>query len=71
MSNRLNEPDGATPLELDEIEGLRFAHITTIGELDQLEQANIVEGMQWLKKQRNADILSEGFVGSVASLGDF
>lgn len=62
MSNRLNEPDGATPLELDEIEGLRFAHITTIGELDQLEQANIVEGMQWLKKQRNADILSEGFV---------
>jgi hypothetical protein len=50
------------PIALDEIEGLRFAHITTIGELDQLEQANIVEGMQWLKKQRNADILSEGFV---------
>lgn len=62
MSNGLDEPDGATPLDLDEIEGLRFAHITTRGELDQLEQANIVEGMQWLKKQRNADILSEGFV---------
>ncbi len=57
-----NDPDGATPLDMDEQEGLRFAHITTRGELDQLEQANIVEGMQWLKKQGNADILSEGFV---------
>ena len=37
------EPDGATPLDPDEKEGLRFAHITTRGELDQLEQANIVE----------------------------
>ncbi len=27
-----------------------------------MEQANIVEGMQWLKKQKNRDILSEGFV---------
>ena len=62
MSNGLDEPDGATPLDVDEIEGLRFTHITTRGELDQLEQANIVEGMQWLKKQRNTDILSEGFV---------
>lgn len=60
--NRLDEPDGATLLDVDEKEGLRFAHITTRGELDQLEQANIVEGLRWLKKQKNADILSEGFV---------
>jgi Fic-DOC domain mobile mystery protein B len=62
MSNGLDEPDGATPLDPDEMEGLRFKHITTRGELDQLEQANIVEGLQWVKKQKNADILSEGFV---------
>ena len=62
MSNGLDEPDGATPLDPDEIEGLRFMHITTRGELDQLEQANIVEGLQWLKKQKNTDVLSEGFV---------
>ena len=62
MSKGLGEPDGATPLDLDELEGLCFAHITTRGELDQLEQANIVEGLQWLKKQSTADILSEGFV---------
>ncbi|MCF6218511.1 MAG: mobile mystery protein B [Gammaproteobacteria bacterium] len=61
MSNELVETDGATPLDPDEKEGLRFKHITTRGELDQLEQANIVEGMQWLKKQKNPDILSEGF----------
>ncbi len=62
MSNELVEPDGATPLDPDEKEGLRFAHITRRGELDQLEQANIVEGLQWLKKKKNPDILSEGFV---------
>lgn len=62
MSNRLYAPDGVTPLDVDEKEGLRFKHITTRGELDQLEQANIVEGLQWLKKQKHADILSDGFV---------
>jgi len=62
MSSGLGEPDGATPLDPDEKEGLRFAHITTRGELDQLEQANIIEGLQWLKKQKNADILGEKFV---------
>lgn len=62
MSGGLDEPDGATPLDPDEKEGIRFAHITTRGELDQLEQANIVEGLQWLKKQKNANVLSEGFM---------
>lgn len=62
MSRELVEADGATPLDPDEKEGCYFKHITTRGELDQLEQANIVEGMQWLKKQKNPDILSEGFV---------
>ncbi len=57
-----DELDGATALDPDEIEGLRFKHITSRSELDQLEQANIVEGLQWLKKRKNADILSEGFV---------
>lgn len=60
--NTSYELDGATPLDPDEMEGLRFKHITTRGELDQLEQANIVEGLQWLKKRKNSDILSEGFV---------
>ena len=55
-------PDGATPLDPDEMEGLRFRHISTRGELDQLEQAGITEGMKWLDKQKNPDVLTEGFV---------
>jgi len=55
-------PDGATPLEPDEMEGLKFKHITTRGELDQLEQAGITEGIRWLDKQKNPDVLSEAFV---------
>lgn len=62
MSVVMDEPEGATPLDPDDMEGLRFTHITTRGELDELEQANIVEGLQWLKKQKKPDVLTEAFV---------
>ncbi len=62
MSDLLDKPTGATSLDPDEIEGVRHKHITTRGELDELEQANIVEGMQWLKKQKNPHVLTETFV---------
>ena len=56
-------PDGATPLDPDEMEGLKFAHIETRGELDQLEQQNIQEGFNWLARQRNYnDFLTEAFL---------
>ena len=58
----MDYPDGATPLDPDEMEGLKYKHVSTRGELDQLEQANIDEGLQWLKKQKNPDVLTEGFV---------
>lgn len=61
MSDIIEYPDGATPLDHDEMEGLRFKHISTRGELDELEQANIDEGLQWLKKQKTPDVLTEGF----------
>lgn len=56
------EPDGATPLDPDEREGLRFRHVQTRGELDRLEQANIVDGLRWLHRQKTPDVLSEAFV---------
>jgi Fic-DOC domain mobile mystery protein B len=62
MKGGIDYPDGATPLDPDEMEGLRFSHVSTRGELDQLEQANIVDGMVWLKKQKGSDVLTEGFV---------
>ena len=61
-SNLVDYPDGATPLDPDELDGLKFKHVTTRGELDQLEQASITEGLKWLDKQKNPDVLSEAFV---------
>ena len=55
-------PEGATPLDPDEIEGLKFKHVTTRGELDHLEQANIQSGLEWMKKSRRIDILTENYV---------
>ncbi len=56
------EPEGATPLDPDDMVGLRFRHITTRGELDELEQANIAQGLLWLRRSRSSDILSADFV---------
>jgi len=54
---------GATPLDPDEMEGLKFSHIDTRGELDQLEQQNIQEGYNWLSRQRKfTDFLTEEFL---------
>jgi fido (protein-threonine AMPylation protein) len=53
-------PEGATPLDPDEMGGLKFKHITTRGELDELEQVNIESGVRWAARQR-ADILTDDF----------
>lgn len=55
-------PEGATPLDPNEREGLRLKHITTRDELDELEQANIQTGLQWLYRGRQKDILSGDFL---------
>ncbi len=61
-SNLVDYPDGATPLDPDELDGLKFKHVSARGELDQLEQAGITEGLKWLDKQKSPDVLSEAFV---------
>lgn len=56
-------PEGATPLDPDDIDGLKYPHVETRAELDQLEQQNIQEGYTWLSKQRkHKDFLSEEFL---------
>ena len=62
MSGVGPEPDGATPLDPDEREGLRFRHVTTRGELNELEQANIQDGLLWLSRHRTRDVLTEDFL---------
>ena len=55
------EPEGATPLDPDEINGLKFKHLTTRGELNELEQVNIQQGLRWLQRRRTGDVLSDEF----------
>jgi Fic-DOC domain mobile mystery protein B len=62
MSPLPGEPDGATPLDPDEREGLKFRHVTMRGELDQLEQANIESGLMWLARRRKGDVLTDPFI---------
>jgi len=62
MSEMVGSPDGATLLEPGEMEGLKYAHVETRGQLNQLEQINVQTGMAWLKKQKNSDPLTEKFV---------
>ena len=59
---KLTYPPGATPLDPNELAGLKFKHVTLQNELDQLEQANIQEGLQWLSRTKEADILTEQFL---------
>lgn len=57
-----NHPEGATPLDPEEMEGLKFKHIQTRAELDQMEQINIQMGLMWLDKQKKPEILMQGFI---------
>lgn len=61
MTVELEYPEGATPLDPDELGGLRFRHVKTQGQLNELEQANISSGMRWLARMRRKDILTDDF----------
>lgn len=60
--NIFKYPDGATPLDPDEIDGLKIKHITTRGELNRWEQENIQDAIAWLQRRRKSDILNEDFI---------
>jgi Fic-DOC domain mobile mystery protein B len=62
MADNFSYPPGATPLDPDEMEGLKFGHITTREELNRFEQDNIGEALQWLRNRRKSDILTEKFI---------
>lgn len=61
MIGVMEYPEGAMPLDPNELGGLKFKHITTREELDELEQANIEAGLRWLSRQRR-DVLTVNFV---------
>ncbi len=55
---------GQTPLDVDELDGLRIPTIATRSELDEFEQHNIEEAIQWQMSRsfRSETILTEDFV---------
>ena len=53
---------GATPLDPDEAAGLVPSHITTQADLNAWEQANILQAVRWIARQKKRDLLTEGFV---------
>lgn len=61
MTTIADDPDGATPLDPNEIEGLKHRYVTTRGQLNELEQANINAGLRWLRRARHRDVLTDRF----------
>ena len=61
-SHNFIDRDGATPLDHNQIKGIRFSHLTTMGELDEIEDENIQKGLEWLNRQTTEDYLSSQFL---------
>ena len=59
---KLNYPEGATPIDLNEAKGLILTHITTQAELNRWEQENILEALAWIDKTKPEDILNDKFI---------
>jgi len=64
MGLEINYLDGQTPLSEEEFEGLKISSITTREELDEFEQLNIEQAIQWTfgKKVYANDLLTEKFI---------
>lgn len=56
--------DGQTPIDVDELDGLKIKHISTRAELNEAEQKNIEEALVWLmgKQFSKEVILNEAFI---------
>jgi Fic-DOC domain mobile mystery protein B len=59
---RFEYPLGATPIDPDEALGLIPKHISTQADLNAWEELNIVEGANWIARQKIIQGLNEGLV---------
>jgi Fic-DOC domain mobile mystery protein B len=64
MGLKLEYIEGQTPIDEDEKEGLLIPTISTKGELNEFEQANIEQAIEWTLKNRFSEevILTEDFL---------
>ncbi|MBI2522641.1 MAG: mobile mystery protein B [Bdellovibrio sp.] len=66
MNNHVfQDRNGNTPLDPEQIKGLKFSHFTTMAELDEAEDINIQEGLAWLERQNAGDFLSSNFLNKL------
>lgn len=56
------DPIGATPIDPDEVEYLIPTHITTRADLNEWENANILEAESWAFSRRRSDLLTPAFM---------
>jgi Fic-DOC domain mobile mystery protein B len=59
---RFEYAPGATPIDLDEAKGLIPVHLTLQRELNEYEETNILEAIEWLLARRRGDPLDERFI---------
>ena len=62
MRLNLNYPKGATPIDPDEMKGLKLDYITTQRELNAAEQNNLIKGTTWAFAIKRKNVLSEKFL---------
>jgi Fic-DOC domain mobile mystery protein B len=66
LSIEFHEPEDATPLTPDELQGLKATNITNRGELNELESANIIDGLTWLdRRPKRFDLLTDKSVREI------
>ncbi|MDF0692978.1 mobile mystery protein B [Aquirufa ecclesiirivi] len=67
MGLRIAYNEGQTPLDEEEKEGLHIPSIATRGELDEFEQQNIEEAIQWalMRTIKAEELLTEEFICKV------
>lgn len=61
MAIELELKPGQTPLDPDEVAGLKPRHIATQGELDEWEAQNILKASRWIARQKKLDVLNDYF----------
>ena len=65
MAVKFEYAPGATPIDADEAAGLIPSHLTLQRELNEYEEANILQAMDWLFGRRRGDPLDPRFVHTV------
>lgn len=65
MGLTLHHHPGQTPIEADQLRGIRIKSVSTQGQLNEFEQANINDALLWLRTASVRTVLSIDFVRTV------